>query len=293
MKNLQFPADTTMPDPKTLVVEDVSIRYYDEGKGETIVLIHGWPQTAYTWRYMIPELSKNYRVIAFDLPGTGESGTTKAYDAKSISAIISHFTQDLEAGQFHLVGHDVGAWISATFALYFGFQLKSLTVIDAGIPGLIPDLVFSPQNAAKIWQFYFHAIAEMPELLTKEKEKEYLNWYFVTKAYVKDAITENDLDIYVNAFQRKQGFDYYRSFTQSAADNLAADRKIQVPVLAVGAQYGIGDAIGIAMNKVSDHVTAYNIEDCGHYVPEERPEQLLALIYAHIENCKNAIEYNI
>lgn len=284
MDNLQSSTSIRLPESHTIIVDNISIRYYDEGQGETIVLVHGWPQTAYTWRYLLPALSKDYRVIAFDLPGTGESDSAEVYDTKSISGIISNLLVALKIEQIHLVGHDVGAWISVTFALYYGSQLKSLTVIDAGIPGLMPEAVFSPQNAAKIWQFYFHAIADIPELLTKGKETEYLNWYFSTKSYVKDAITENDLDIYVQAFQKKHGFEYYRSFTGSAAENLAAEHKVQVPVLAIGAQYAIGDGIGIAMVKVSDNVTSIIIPDCGHYVPEERPEELLKLIRGHIDN---------
>lgn len=286
MENLKSRQAVAMPDPKTILIDNIPIRYYEQGQGDTILLLHGWPQTAYTWRFLIPKLSDNFKVIALDLPGTGESGPANAYDTKTIAAVISQFIEKTGTGPVHLVGHDVGAWISTTFALYFGEQLKSLTVIDAGIPGLMPEAVFSPQNAAKIWQFYFHAIADMPELLTKGKEKEYLNWYFSTKSYVKKAITENDLDIYVDAFREKHGFDYYRSFNQSAIENLEADQKIQIPVLAVGAQYAIGDGIGIALREVSDHVTSCIITDCGHYVPEERPEELTEQIFCHIENIK-------
>jgi pimeloyl-ACP methyl ester carboxylesterase len=286
MNNLESRPTIGMPDPKTILIDQIPIRYYEQGRGDTILLLHGWPQTAYTWRFLIQKLSDNFRVIALDLPGTGESGPAEAYDTKAIAAVISHFIKKTGTGPVHLVGHDVGAWISTTFALYFGEQLKSLTVIDAGIPGLMPEAVFSPQNAAKIWQFYFHAIADIPELLTKGKEKEYLNWYFSTKSYVKSAITDHDLAVYVEAFRKKHGFDYYRSFNQSAIENLTADQKIRIPVLAVGAQYAIGDGIGMALRQVSDQVSSYNIADCGHYVPEERPDELTEQILSHIANIK-------
>ncbi|MFD0795429.1 alpha/beta fold hydrolase [Mucilaginibacter litoreus] len=272
-----------LPRPKIINVEGLNILYYDQGKGETILLLHGWPQTAYTWRFIFPELTKRYRVIAPDLPGTGGSDSANGYDTRSVAGLFARFLNALDTGPVHFVGHDIGAWIATSFALYHESQLKSLTVIDAGIPGFMPESVFFPQNAAKVWQFYFHAIEGMPELLTRGKEKDYLGWYFTTKSFVKNAISESDRKIYVKGFLKKKGFEYYRAFVESAELNMAAEKKIEVPALAIGAQYAIGDGIGIAMAKITDYLTAVNIPDCGHYVPEEQPFELLNLLTDHFK----------
>lgn len=283
MKITENKLASVMPKSKQICVDGIDIKYYDEGEGEVVLLLHGWPQTAYVWRKIFPVLTDTFRVIALDLPGTGGSGPAKAYDTRSIAKIINDFIDQLHLGKIHLVGRDVGAWVSVSFALHFGSQLKTLSILDAGIPGLMPKDTFKPENAAKIWQFYFHGINEMPEFLIKGKEKEYLSWYFKNKSHRKEAISEDDLNYYAEEFIKNNGFGYYRGFSESAKQNLTVREKIEVPILAIGAEFAIGDGIGIAMKKVADDVEAVILKDSGHYVPEEQPEVLLEFLMKHLK----------
>ena len=180
------------------------------------------------------------------------------------------------------MAHDVGAWVAVTFALEFEDSLQSLIILDAGIPGLIPDEVFSPINANKIWQFYFHAIEEMPEFLIEGKEREYLNWYLTKKATVKDAIMDDDIAVYTKAYTGKErlsnGFAYYRAFPESSRQNKAYQRKLTIPILAVGGEQAQGANMGKAMQKIANStVEAVSIADCGHYIAEEMPEKFIDL----------------
>ncbi|WP_449406675.1 hypothetical protein, partial [Mucilaginibacter limnophilus] len=156
--------------------------------------------------------------------------------------------------------------VAVTFALEFEQSLKTLSVLDAGIPGLIPDEIFSPVNAKKIWQFYFHAIDDIPEFLLAGKEAEYLNWYFNNKTFVKDALSDEVISHYIQCYTGKEnlkyGFEYYRAFNESAGQNLAYNAKLIIPVLAIGAEYGQGLNMDIAMQKVSEHpVQCISIEN--------------------------------
>ncbi|WP_256010267.1 alpha/beta fold hydrolase [Desertivirga xinjiangensis] len=168
-------------------------------------------------------------------------------------------------------------------------MLKSLIVLDAGIPGLIPEEIFSPANAKKIWQFYFHAIDDIPEFLLAGKESDYLRWYFTNKTTIKDAIDEADLAVYIGAYtgesRLKFGFDYYRAFTRSAAENKAYQKKLALPILAIGAEDGQGLNMGTAMQKVAlNHVQSASITECGHYIPEEQPGRLLELVLKFLQH---------
>lgn len=274
-----------LPAMKTIKLNNTKIAYYEQGKGETIVLLHGWPQTSYVWRKNFAELSKNNRVIAVDLPGLGKSQRVEKYDTKSIATLINQLTDTLKIEKFHLVGHDIGSWVAVTYALFFERKLSTLTVIDAGIPGLMDPAVFRPENATKVWQFYFHAVDEIPEFLTNGKEKEYISWYFRKKSFVKSAINKNDIQVYYNDYKgtMKNGFAYYRAFSESAQQNQSFTRKLSIPVLAVGGRYATADRVGEAMKKIADHVQTEVIEDCGHYVLEEQPERINQLILAQIK----------
>lgn len=278
-----------IPEMKEIKIDNSSIAYYEQGHGETIILLHGWPQTSYVWRNNFPELSKEYRVIALDLPGLGKSGKAYKYDTKSIASLIDKFVDSLEIDRFHLVGHDIGSWVAVAYALSFEHKLSTLTVIDAGIPALMEPTIFQPQNANKIWQFYFHAVDEIPEFLTDGKEKEYLSWYFTKKSFVKSAINENDLEVYYKDYKgtMKNGFEYYRAFNESSKQNQLFSGKLSIPILAVGGRSAMAEHVGNAIGKIADNVQIVVIEDCGHYVPEEQPEQLNKLILTLVKAVRN------
>lgn len=267
---------------KKILINEIEISYQTKGEGDIIILLHGWPQTSYMWRKVIPLLSKKFKVITLDLPGLGKSGDSKSYDTKNIATILNDFRIKLEIDKFHLVGHDIGSWVAASFFIFFKEYLKSLTVIDAGIPGLIPNELFSLENKNKIWQFYFHSIEDMPEFLTTGKEKEYISWYFNKKSYIKDAINETDIETYYSSYKKpnkmKNGFNYYRYFEESAEQNKTFTSTVSTNILAIGGEYALGSQIGIAMKRLSTNVTTEVIKDCGHYVPEEQPEELVKIL---------------
>lgn len=255
----------------------INVNYYEAGKGTPLILLHGWPQTSYIWRKVIPALQKQYRVLAIDLPGMGNTDSLPSSDTLAVARLIKTFCDRLQLSQVHLIGHDIGGWVAVTFALEYQQTLKSLMVLDAGIPGLIPNEVFSPLNAKKIWQFYFHAIDQIPEFLLAGKEKEYLNWYFSTKTSVKGTFTAEDIELYVKAYsgeeRLRKGFDYYRAFAASATQNKSYRQKLQLPILAIGGADAQAANVGVALQKISStEIIALTIEDCGHYIVEEQPE---------------------
>lgn len=94
---------------------------------------HGWPHTSYVWRNNFPELSKEYRVIALDLPGLGKSGKAEKYDTKCIASLVDKFVDSLEIDKFHLVGHDIGSWVSVE---RFFYSIKNCFISSLATGGL-------------------------------------------------------------------------------------------------------------------------------------------------------------
>jgi len=266
-----------MPSRQFHEIDNKKLAYYEEGKGETIILLHGWPQTSYVWRKVIPKLSKTNHILAIDLPGFGNSEEINSYTTENVSAIIHQFVLDKKIKKFHLVGHDLGTWVALTYAIKYENNLSTLTLVDAGIPGLMDEKVFLPENANKIWQFYFHGIDDLPELLTDGKEDIYLNWYFTTKSFVKDAITTSDKKEYVNQYKKvgkmKVGFDYYRAFAENAHFNKNNIKTFKIPILAIGGAHALGKNVGNALTPFSKTLTNVSLDNSGHYVPEEQPEK--------------------
>ena len=262
------------------------------GSGTPIVCIPGWPQTAEAFADVFPLLASEHRVFVLDAPGLGNSApSTEGYTTKAISTTLAAAVEaELGEGtRYHLVGHDVGAWIAYPWACRFSSSsLLSVTFIDAGIPGrtitipsLLPSFPLLPDEAnLKLWQFSFNRLPELPEILTQGKERELLDWFFDLKCVHPERITRMKRDRYVESYSRPgamtHGFNYYRAFPESARqyEEEFSNTKIATPVLAVGGQKAMGEAMRgvLALSAASEQSKLVIVDDCGHFVPEEQPE---------------------
>lgn len=261
------------------------LRALEAGSGKTtIVLISGWPQTAEAFLPLFPHLEPHYHLLAIDPPGLGRSKPPSdgTYGAVSISKVMLQAVNSAVSSPYHLVGHDIGAWIVYPWALQASERLLSVTLIDGSVTSLAAPLPYPlPYEVnLKLFQFSFNALPELPELLTNGREREMLNWLFNTKAVHSDRISQNARDFYVRCYSQEgamsRGFEYYRAVAanKEPEKELASGRKLGLPVVAIGADHGIGSALGAVLQPGTEgKVHGFVIEDCGHYVMEEQPEK--------------------
>lgn len=93
----------------TVALDDVRLHYVIAGSGDPVVLLHGWPQTWFEWRRIIPALADKYTVIAPDLRGLGDSSKPLGgYDKRTVAADIYKLVRKLGFERIYLVGHDWG-----------------------------------------------------------------------------------------------------------------------------------------------------------------------------------------
>jgi pimeloyl-ACP methyl ester carboxylesterase len=265
----------------------ISLHAVEAGSGPLMVLVSGWPQTWYSWRKIMPQLARHFRVIAIDLPGLGDSDFPKhGYDTGSISLHLDAVLDAFDARDCILVTHDVGAWVGYAYAARRPERVRRLVLIDAAIPGLSSPEVYrlAPETAPRVWHFYFNYVPELAELLVVGREREFLSWLFRTKSTDWTAAFDAaSLDVYVKAYagpgRWSGGMGYYRSIFDSVAQNQAtASTPLKMPVLAIGGSTGLGASMATAAAQAAANVQSAVIERCGHYVAEERPDELLAVV---------------
>ena len=230
------------------------------GSGTPVVLLPGWPETAEAYTEVFPALFERHQTFAIDPPGLGESNaSTGGYDTETISRILQQSLLPVVGEEYHLVGHDVGAWIAYAWAAQFPESVKSLTLLDAAIPGLAAQQTYPLpyQLNVKMWQFSFNALPELPEVLTQGRERELFNWLFDQKATHPERLTKARRDKYIECYARpgrmSQGFAYYRSAALSASQNITfGQKRLQMPVLALGGQEGLGAKMPQSMEALGD-----------------------------------------
>jgi len=248
------------------------------GNGEKILLISGFHQTRRSWNKLVPLLSKTFQTVPADLPSFGDSGILSApATTENVGRVFHEFVANLGT-PLHVVAHDSGAWVAYSWALLFPDDFKSLTLIDAGIPGvtLTEDIQLSDYN--RKWNFIFQMLPDMPAQLTKGKEDIYVGWWFKNKVHKPAAVAPEDVSAYVQAYAREgrmdAAFDYCRKIVEDMDFNKQHFKsKLAIRLLAVGGQYSIPN-MGDSLRPYFEDVTSVVIPNSGHFVPEEQPEAL-------------------
>ena len=268
----------------------VRLHYVEGGSGPVVLLLPGWPQSWYAWRYMMPLLVEDgHHVIALDPRGMGDSGRPSAsYDVGSVAREIHFFLEGLNLlndGPIDVVGHDVGAWLAYALTADHPESVRRLAVFDGALPGITPPPpagIPSDEANIKTWHFAFNRLPDLPEMLIQGREREFLDWLFRMKSVRSWTIGPTDLDEYVRVNtapgSARAAFGYYRHVASEeglAASRSRSERKIILPVLALGAEHGVGEALPKTMELVATNVRGGVLQNCGHYMPEEAPRTLV------------------
>ncbi|MBO0781637.1 MAG: alpha/beta hydrolase [Ktedonobacteraceae bacterium] len=262
----------------TAQVGDVTIHYVRMGNGAPLVLLHGWPQTWFAWRHMIPLLAQHYTVIVPDLRGLGDSSKpVNGYDKRTIAEDVYQLTLQLGFEHILLVGHDWGGHIAYAYAAGHRDGVQRLAIVESLVRS--GDTVRDAALGNDAWFATFHRIPNLPETLIRGRERVYLSWFYENLPAVKGAITEADIDEYVRTYSDPRalhaGFELYRALPTDLKNNaMSAQNPLRIPVLALGGDKSLGPKTGQALEVLATDVRGGIIKNCGHFVPEEYPDLL-------------------
>jgi pimeloyl-ACP methyl ester carboxylesterase len=261
------------------------IHYVIGGHGDPVVLLHGWPETWYSWHRVMPALAENHTVVAPDLRGLGDSSKPlTGYDGKTLAEDIHQLVTQLGFKTIFLVGHDLGTQVAYSYAAAHHTEVKKLVVMELTIPG------FVPAGRMPLWWAIFHQTPDVPEALVQGKEMIYLSWFFHNLPFNPAAITQADINEYVSHYSApggmRAGFEHYRAFPQDAIQNMNYSKtKLTMPVLALGGGYipTFGGNITMptiiyGMKILAENVQGITVPNSGHYIPEEQPDVVVKLL---------------
>lgn len=259
-------------------VNGVTLHYLIAGKGDPIVLLHGYAETSHMWRPLLPGLAKNHTVIAPDLRGFGQSsipeqGYTKKVMAQDIHALV----KSLGYSRVRIVGHDIGLMVAYAYAAQYPAEVDRIVLMDAFLPG-VGD--WKPVWLLRdLWHFHFYG--KTPLALVAGRERIYFEHFWNDFAANPDkSLSQKDRKFYAKAYAQpgrmKAGFEVFRAFEKDAEDFAGfATTPLPMPMLVLSGEKAGGTFLIEQGKLVATNVEGVVVKGSGHWLMEEAPGQVI------------------
>src|SRR6266851_1048156 len=256
------------------------------GKGPTVLLLHGYAETAQMWKPLAVALAPRFTVIAIDLPGIGDSSIpASGIDMTTSAKRVHEAVHKLGYQRARVVGHDIGLMVAYAYAAQYPSEVETLTLMDAFLPGIGAwrDVYDAPDP----WHFRFYG--HTPELLVKGRERTYFEHFWNDfAADPTHSIPEAERQAYAKTYARPGRmaavFAYFASFLKTAGEFARfAEVRLPMPVTSIGGEKANGDALGAQMKLISANPTVVIIKGAGHWIMEEKPEETMAAVTQALE----------
>jgi pimeloyl-ACP methyl ester carboxylesterase len=261
------------PRDKFVTVNGQTIHYLQQGSGKPLILVHGFAGSTYTWRKLAPLLADSYTVYALDLLGFGLSDkpVDGNYDLEAQGKLVIGFMDALHIPKATLVGHSMGGVVVGYAALDAPKKVDSLILVSPGFYGKgVPRFLrylFFPLDRIMARQFY-----------TKSVRAASLDRSFYNKALVTGEL----IDAYLLPAKTPHAADALARMMTSAEtgpyEGMA--EKISAPCLLVWGDHDTNNLPrdGERLKNELKQSRLVIIKQCGHYVQEEKPEELARAI---------------
>jgi len=264
-------------------VNGLKMHYLVAGKGEPVILMHGYAQNSHMWRPLMKELGKTHLVIAPDLRGFGDTAKPEGgYDKKTMAQDVHALAQSLGIKKAGIAGHDIGLMVAYAYAAQFPAEVDRIALLDAFIPGVGDTTnLFLLRD---LWHFHFYG--KTPLALVTGRERIYFEHFWNDfAADSTKSVSEADRQFYTKKYAQpgamKAGMEVFRAFDQDAKDNQAfAQTKLTMPMLVLGGEKSGGEFLITQGKMVATNVEGVLILGSGHWLVDEAPGQVLPLLVA-------------
>jgi pimeloyl-ACP methyl ester carboxylesterase len=286
---------------QTAAVNGTRLHYWIGGdlSGPPVLLWHGFLSTAYGWRHVAPALAEaGAAVLIPDMRGYGDSDKpagVEGYDGRALAEEFRALVRQIGFGQgqkLTLVAHDMGAPPALLWAADHPEEIATLVYIE--VPVMLSDILtkvftYSPEamRQGSMWWWILPLAPDVPERLIVDNERAFLTWFFERDEETRKAVDPNTIDEYLRTFSGEAGvlgaLGVYRAvFTTIAQTEPLTLDKVQVPVVALGGDRANGARVRAQIELVAQNVSGGVIEGCGHFVPEERPDEIVRMVLERV-----------
>lgn len=281
---------------RDIITNGIRMHYVTQGEGPLLVLLHGFPQFWYCWRHQIGFLAElGYTVVAPDLRGYNDTDKPHSgYDMPTLLGDIVGLVKGLGQEEAIIVGHDWGGAIAWTLAMRYPHMIQRLVILNAPHPWALQRELRTLKQLRKSWYVFAFQIPWLPEALLSHNHAAIIGRTIYNMAVQKSAFPPYVLTQYQVAMSKPgamtAGLNYYRATARRGGygykgTGARSQTTIDTPTLLI---WGEQDAaLGIDLTKGLEqwvhNIEIRRIPDSGHWVQEEKPDEVNAFIAQFLE----------
>jgi haloalkane dehalogenase len=263
---------------RSVEVEGLRLHYLDEGAGDPVLLLHGWPTSSFLYRRIIGPIAEKNRAIALDLPGFGGSDKppSASYSFRFFSRILDGFLAALGIDRLGLVVHDLGGPVGLYWAVHHPSRIRKLALLNTVV---YPELSWAV--------VLFVALCRLPVARSALTSPAGLRWAMRFGVADKRRMTEDAIRAYQAPFSSpdarrallRAAYGLHPAGMREIAELLPS---LRMPVRIIyGARDRILPDVAKTMRRVARDLPQSEttvLDDCGHFLQEERPEEIAQLL---------------
>ena len=279
-----FAAPATIPEVAhhTAAVNGTELHFVSAGtSGTPVLLVHGFPESWWAFRSVIPILAASHQVFAVDLRGFGDSAVADdQYDSATAAADLHKLIEHLDVGSVHLTGQDLSGMATFRVAAAHPTSIRSYTAIETALPGFGGEVLADPTRGGA-WYIGALLAPRIDELLFAGRERQFIGGHLLP-AYgaVAPQVTTADVEEFVRTYSRPGGFrgaiGQYHSLVHDGEDMkvIASHWSPDVAVMTLGTAAGEHVHAGLSAATDGNVRSSVVLDDVSHYAALQAPNRV-------------------
>lgn len=268
---------------RDIITNGIRMHYVTQGQGPLVVLLHGFPEFWYSWRYQIPVLAEHgYRVVAPDLRGYNDSDKPRrGYDVPTLLRDIKGLIKGLGYEKAIIVGHDWGGALAWSFPMRYPELTERLIVLNAPHPWAFQRELRHARQLRMSWYVLAFQLPWLPDYLLTRNHAHLIGKMIYEAAVQKGAFPPAVLLRYQEAMSKPRAvpsaLNYYRTLVRRSPFNPVgkdAQTLIKVPTLLIWGEQDVALSIELTegLEQWVPDIQVRRIAESGHWVQQEQPE---------------------
>ena len=277
------------PDFRIIDANGVKLRAAVAGQGPLIVMVHGFPESWYSWRHQIPAIAAaGYHVIAPDMRGYNLSSRPRgfaSYTGERLAADVRDLIRERGSEQAMLAGHDFGGEVAWATAMRHPEVVERLVILDALHPRRMLEGLRTPRQMVRSWYYWVFQLPWLPERIMSARRFHMLRRLFERDAR-PGAFSAADVDRYVDAWSQPGAVgamsDYYRALVRALlGEGHSRVSQVTAPTLVIWGQHD--RYLGVELAE-PDRADVPNLDrvvvlpGASHWVMHDEPAEVSRLL---------------